>query len=94
MGIRVGVGGGLGRGRQSGKNWDNCNNINNKTFKLKSSTKGQLQNVCSYLMFYSILKYPEVKNREICTRGDTGKMLACELLSNGDHFLFISISGI
>ena len=34
-GLTVGVGGGLdGRGQRE-ENWDNCNSINNKIFKLK-----------------------------------------------------------
>ena len=28
-GLSVGAGGGLGRGGQRGKNWDNCSRINN-----------------------------------------------------------------
>ena len=31
--------GGLGGGGQRGKNWDNCNSINNKIFKFSSKTE-------------------------------------------------------
>ena len=33
-GIDCGEGGELGGGEQKGKNWDNCNRINNKKFKI------------------------------------------------------------
>ena len=38
-GLTVGVGSGLGGGGQKGKNWDNCNSIDNKIFKLTNKIK-------------------------------------------------------
>ena len=35
-GLTVGAGGGMGRGRQRGKNWDNCNRITIKTMEIVS----------------------------------------------------------
>ena len=67
-GLTVEVEGGLGRGGQRGKNWDNCNRITIKYF-LKSYSKCKNEAKCSLVLLISTEKLfnrqPKIMSKRI-----------------------------
>ena len=54
VGIDCGSGGRAGWRGEKGKNWDNCNSINNKIFKLKKS------HYCKFWPLNKLLKVTQI----------------------------------